>query len=50
MKLRKNDKLTLSIFELNNLGYGVAKHEGLTVFVSGAVSDGSGRARRPESE
>ena len=35
---RKNDVLTLDITEVNNLGCGVAKIEGVVVFVKGAVS------------
>lgn len=36
--LTKNQKLTLSVIDLNHLGYGVAKPDGFTVFVSGAVT------------
>lgn len=36
--LSKNQKLTLDIIDLNHLGYGVAKPDGFTVFVSGAVT------------
>ncbi len=36
--LSKNQKLTLSVIDLNHLGYGVAKPDGFTVFVSGAVT------------
>ena len=35
--LSKNQKVTLTVTDLNNLGYGVAHHEGLTIFVSGAL-------------
>lgn len=35
--MKKNDRLTLKIEDLNNLGYGVAHTDGKTVFVSGAV-------------
>ena len=35
---RKNDVLTLDITEVNNLGCGVAKVDGMVVFVKGAVS------------
>ena len=36
--LKVGDLLTLDVYEINNLGAGVAKHEGLVVFVKGAVS------------
>ena len=32
---KKNDVIRVNVFDLNNLGYGVAKHGGMTVFVSG---------------
>ena len=35
---RKNDILTLDITEVNNLGCGVARADGMVVFVKGAVS------------
>ncbi len=38
MKLNKNDILTLEIIDINNLGFGVAKHLGQVIFVAGAVS------------
>ncbi len=34
---RKNEIVTLSILEINNLGSGVGKKDGMTFFVSGAV-------------
>ena len=37
MSLAKNSVLRLEITEINNLGYGVAKHDGMCVFVSGGV-------------
>ncbi len=37
MFLRKNDVLRLEIVDINNLGYGVGKCNGMTVFVAGAV-------------
>ncbi len=37
MKLKKNDVLTLTIEDITNLGFGVAKHAGQVIFVSGAV-------------
>ena len=37
MKLKKNDLLTLEIADITNLGFGVARHEGQVIFVSGAV-------------
>ena len=36
--LKVGDLLTLKIIEINNLGAGVAKHEGLVIFVKGGVS------------
>ncbi len=35
--LKKNDIYRVKIIDLNNLGFGVAKIEGMTVFVGGAV-------------
>ena len=35
--MQKNQVLTLDVTDLNNLGFGVAHHEGMTVFVGGAV-------------
>ena len=35
--LTKNQILTLTVTDLNNLGYGVTHHQGQVVFVSGAV-------------
>ncbi|MBO7171190.1 MAG: 23S rRNA (uracil(1939)-C(5))-methyltransferase RlmD, partial [Clostridia bacterium] len=35
--LKKNTVYTVKVQDLNNLGFGVAKVEGMTVFVSGAV-------------
>ena len=35
--LKKNDIYRVKILDLNNLGFGVAKIEGMTVFVGGAV-------------
>ena len=35
--LRKNDLLELEIYDMTNLGFGVAKADGMVVFVSGAV-------------
>lgn len=35
--MRKNDVVILTVTDLNNLGFGVSHHEGLAVFVSGAV-------------
>ena len=37
MNLKKNDIIRLNIIDINNLGYGVGKHDGVTVFVSGGV-------------
>ena len=37
-KLRKNEIICLKIESINNLGFGVAKYNGMVVFVSGAVT------------
>ena len=36
--MQKNDVVTLEITDINNLGFGVGRHEGIVVFVAGAVS------------
>ncbi len=36
--IKKNDIITLEIGSITNLGFGVARHEGLVVFVGGAVT------------
>lgn len=38
MKLKKNDKITLTIDSVTNLGFGVGRHQGEVVFISGAVT------------
>ena len=43
--LKKNDILTLPIESVNNLGYGVARHEGMAVFVSSAVTGDVAKVR-----
>ncbi len=35
--LKKNQEVILQVTDVNNLGYGVSHHEGMTVFVGGAV-------------
>ena len=37
MRFKKNDVIELEITDITNLGFGVAKHAGEVVFVSGAV-------------
>ena len=37
-KLKLGDVITLEVTEINNLGAGVARHDGLVVFVKGGVS------------
>lgn len=37
--MKKNDIIELKINSITNLGFGVGRHEGLVVFVSGAVTD-----------
>ena len=43
--MQKNQELILSVTDLNNLGFGVAHHEGMTVFVGGAIDGETVRAR-----
>ncbi len=43
--IKKNDYLELDITDTTNLGAGVAKHEGLTVFVNGGVTGDRVRAK-----
>ena len=43
--MQKNQVLTLTVTDLNNLGFGVAHHEGMAVFVGGAVDGETVRAR-----
>lgn len=43
--MQKNQELVLTVTDLNNLGFGVAHHEGMTVFVGGAVDGETVRAR-----
>ncbi len=37
--IKKNDIITVTITDINNLGYGVARHEGEVVFVRGGVTE-----------
>lgn len=43
--LVKNEEYTIGITDLNNLGFGVGRVEGMVVFVSGAVDGDTVRAR-----
>lgn len=36
--IKKNDTIKLEITSISNLGFGVGRHEGLVIFVSGAVT------------
>ena len=45
MSLKKNDIFISEIIDITNLGFGVAKHEGAVVFVSGAVTGDVARIR-----
>ena len=45
MGLKKNDVFTSEIIDITNLGFGVAKHDGAVVFVSGAVTGDVARIR-----
>ena len=35
--LKKNDQITLDFTDITNLGFGVAKHDGMVIFASGAI-------------
>ena len=37
--LKKNDKLTVTVEDITNLGFGVAKHEGAVIFIADTVMD-----------
>ena len=37
MKLKKNDCISLSVTDITNLGFGVARHDGAVIFISSAV-------------
>jgi 23S rRNA (uracil1939-C5)-methyltransferase len=43
--MQKNDIITLKITDINNLGYGVGRHDGVVVFVAGAVSGDTVKAK-----
>ena len=43
--MQKNEIITLDITDINNLGYGVGRHEGVVVFVAGAVSGDKVKAK-----
>ncbi|MCQ2385603.1 MAG: 23S rRNA (uracil(1939)-C(5))-methyltransferase RlmD [Clostridia bacterium] len=43
--MQKNDLFTVTVEDLNNLGYGVAKVQGKTVFVGGAVDGDRAKIR-----
>lgn len=43
--LKKNQIITLEITSITNLGFGVGRHEGLVVFVSGLVSSDTAEVR-----
>lgn len=45
MKLKKNDILKLEITDITNLGFGVGKHEGAVIFISGTVPGDVVRAK-----
>ena len=38
MKLKKNDVLALTVEDITNLGFGVAKIDGMSVFVADTVT------------
>ena len=43
--MKKNDVITLEITDINNFGHGVGRHDGIVVFVSGAVSGDTARVK-----
>ena len=43
--LRKNEVINLEITDITNLGFGVGRHEGLVIFVSGAVPGDTVKAK-----
>lgn len=46
MSIKKNDEIILSVYDMNNLGAGIARtDEGMTVFVMGAVTGDKVRAK-----
>jgi 23S rRNA (uracil1939-C5)-methyltransferase len=45
MGLKKNDVFTAEIIDITNLGFGVAKIDGQVIFISGAVTGDTVRAR-----
>ena len=45
MTLKKNDYLNLSVTDLTNLGFGVARHDGAVIFISSVVPGDEVRAK-----
>ncbi len=43
--MKKNETVCLQVHDLNNLGYGVSRHDGKVVFVDGAVAGDTVRAK-----
>ena len=43
--IKKNDTLTLEISDITNLGFGVGRHDGMVIFVSGAVPGDTVKAK-----
>ena len=43
--MKKNEVITLEITDINNFGHGVGRHDGIVVFVSGAVSGDTARVK-----
>ena len=43
--MKKNDIITLDITDINNLGHGVGRYDGIVVFVAGAVSGDTARVK-----
>lgn len=43
--MKKNEVVTLEITDINNLGHGVGRYEGIVVFVAGAVSGDIARVK-----
>ena len=43
--MRKNDIVTVEVTDINNLGYGVGRYENVVVFIAGAVSGDTVKAK-----
>ena len=43
--MKKNDIVTIEITDINNLGHGVGRHDGVVIFVAGGVSGDMARVK-----